>query len=98
MTTISTDNPIIAWRIWMLDLMWQYWYVTLVLIIISVLIVARHFDKRQREWNAYMDNLRKESEDFRQKCNISRTTKSEHHKRINENKINLYAHHKPRRK
>lgn len=29
------------------DLMWQYWYVTLVLTIIAVLIIARHFDKRQ---------------------------------------------------
>lgn len=98
MTHIETDNPLLQFRIWCYDITWQYWYIWLVVLVLAVWLISRHFAKRQREWDAYMDNLRKESEDFRQKCNISRTTKSEHHERINENKINLYAHHKPRRK
>jgi len=65
MTHIETDNPLLQWRIWCYDITWQYWYIWLVVLVIAVWLISRHFAKRQREWDEYMMNERKKHEDFK---------------------------------
>lgn len=60
MTHIDTDNPIIRYYVWMYDLMWQYWYVWLLLCIIAVWIISKHFTKRQREWDEMMERMNRD--------------------------------------
>ena len=67
MTHIETDNPLLQWRIWCYDITWQYWYIWLVVLVIAIWLINRHFAKRRREWDEYMKNERKKHEDFKRK-------------------------------
>ena len=67
MTIIETDNPIIRFYVWMYDLMWQYWHIALALCILAMWIISRHFIRKQREWDAYMDREQQKFEDFKRK-------------------------------
>ena len=46
MTTIETNNPLI--KLWTLgwDITWEYWYIWLVVLILTMWFIARHFDKK----------------------------------------------------
>ena len=46
MTTIQTDNPLMQWWAWGLDITWKYWYIWLVILIVLMWLTARHFDKK----------------------------------------------------
>ena len=50
-----TENPIIRFWLWYYDMLWQYWPVWLVLIVIAVYLIERHFCKEQQEWDAFME-------------------------------------------
>lgn len=67
MTQIETDNPLLQWRIWCYDITWQYWYIWIVVAVIAVWLINRHFAKRRREWDKYMKNERKKHENFNRK-------------------------------
>ena len=67
MTHIETDNPLLQWRIWCLDITWQYWYIWIAVAMIAVWLINRHFAKRRREWDEYMENELKKHENFKRK-------------------------------
>ena len=50
MTTIETDNPLIKLWAWGWDITWQYWYIWLVVLIVSMWLIARHFDRKDRDF------------------------------------------------
>jgi hypothetical protein len=66
--TIQTDNPLLQLRLWMYDILWQYWPIVLLLAIIAVWLMYRRFKRDQRAWDERMLNERKEIEEFKQKA------------------------------
>ena len=60
-----TENPFINYWIWYYDVLWRYWPIVVVLTIIAVWLMYRRFAKRQREWDAYMEQERQKHEDFK---------------------------------
>lgn len=64
MTNIETDNPIIQFRLWCYDLLWQYWFVWLLAFIIAVLLMVRHFHRRRKEWELNIQRSRRKDEEL----------------------------------
>ena len=60
-----TDNPFINYWLWYYDLLWRYWPIVVVLTIIAMWLIHRHFTKQQRDWDERMEKSRKETEDFK---------------------------------
>ena len=67
MTTIQTDNPLVQWWVWCLDITWQYWYIWLAVGIVAIWLIARYFAKRQREWDEHMLNEQRKFDEFKEK-------------------------------
>ena len=67
MTQITTDNPLVQWWVWCLDITWQYWYIFLAVGIVAIWLIARHFAKRQREWDEHMLNEQRKFDEFKEK-------------------------------
>ena len=65
---LQTDNPLLQLRLWMYDILWQYWPIVLLLVIIAAWIMYRRFKRDQRAWDERMLNERKEIEEFKQKA------------------------------
>lgn len=68
MTNLQSDNPLLQLRLWMYDILWQYWPIVLLLTIIAVWLMYRRFKRDQRAWDERMLNERKEIEEFKQKA------------------------------
>ena len=60
-----TDNPFINYWLWYYDVLWRYWPIFVLLTIIAMWLIHRHFTKQQREWDERMEKSRKETEDFK---------------------------------
>lgn len=72
MTNIETDNPIIQFRLWCYDLLWQYWFVWLLAFIIAVLLMVRHFHRRRKEWELNIQRNRRKDEEFKEQFKNAR--------------------------
>lgn len=70
-----TENPFIRFWLWYYDMLWQYWPVWLVLIVIAVYMIERHFCKKQREWDAFMESERKRLEELNRELQKYRSQK-----------------------
>lgn len=71
-----TENPIIRFWLWYYDMLWQYWPVWLVLIVIAVYMTERHFCKKRREWDAFMEGERKRLEELKRITEISQSERT----------------------
>ena len=49
------ENPFIKYWLWYYDVLWHYWQIVLVLVVVALWLMHRRFEKRQREWEAYMN-------------------------------------------
>ena len=65
MTTIQTDNPLVQLLVWGLDITWQYWYIWLVVLILAIWLIARYFDRRQKEWDKHMLQEQQKFDEFK---------------------------------
>ena len=45
MTHIETDNPLIQFRIWWYDLIVQYWYVALLMVLLYVFMEYKRHER-----------------------------------------------------
>ena len=52
---MTMDNPFIKYWLWYYDVLWRYWPIVLVLTVVACWMIHRHFEKQQREWEAYMN-------------------------------------------
>lgn len=66
MTTIETDNPIIQFRMLCYDLIWHYWPVVLLVFILAVWLMFRHFSRRQKEWELNQQRMHRKDEELRE--------------------------------
>jgi len=65
MTTIKTDNPLVKLLVWGLDIIWQYWYIWLVLLIVWMWFVVKRFKRQKKFWKELNRMSDKTAEDLR---------------------------------
>lgn len=66
MTSIDTDNPIIQFRVWCYDLIWQYWPIWLAVSFLIILLMYQHFARRQRKWEERQKEIEAKTKEVEQ--------------------------------
>lgn len=56
------ENPFIKYWLWYYDVLWRYWSIVVVLMIIALWLMYRHYTKRQRDWDERIEKSRKEAD------------------------------------